>query len=76
LQNDYSTRNEFPATMTSTAADNRYMRTTLAAKTTRVLIDRELADKAMRALGAKSKAQAVHIALEWIVSLEMPKEPA
>jgi hypothetical protein len=55
------------AIMISNATDNCHGRTTMPAKTTRVLIDRELADKAVRALGAKSKTEAARIAVEWIV---------
>ncbi len=38
-------------------------------KTTRVLIDRKLADEAIRALGAKSRSEAARIAVKQLLDL-------
>jgi Arc/MetJ family transcription regulator len=41
---------------------------------TSIRLNTKLADKAVKALGAKSRTEAVHIALEEIVALENFKE--
>jgi LmbE family N-acetylglucosaminyl deacetylase len=41
----------------------------MAGKTTRVLVDRKLADEAMGALGAKSRAEAARIAVKQLLDL-------
>jgi Arc/MetJ family transcription regulator len=50
---------------------NKKRRDAMVAKTTRMRVDRELAGKAMRALGAKSRTEAVRVAVEWIVGLKL-----
>lgn len=45
-----------------------------ATKMTSIRLDIELADKAVKALGAKSRTEAVHIALGEIVALKKFKE--
>jgi Arc/MetJ family transcription regulator len=42
----------------------------MAVTLTSIRLDTKLADKAARALGAKSRTEAVHIALEEIVALQ------
>lgn len=41
-------------------------------KTTRVRVSRELADKAMRALGAKSRSEAARLAVMTLLGREQP----
>ena len=41
---------------------------------TSIRLNKKLADKAVRALGAKSRTEAVHIALEEVVKLNEFKE--
>jgi len=41
---------------------------------TSIRLDKKLADKAVRALGAKSRTEAVHMALEEVVKLNEFKE--
>jgi hypothetical protein len=41
----------------------------VAGKTTRVLVDRKLADETMRALGAKSRTEAARIAIKQLLHL-------
>jgi Arc/MetJ family transcription regulator len=45
----------------------------MARKTKRVLIDRELADQAMRAFGVKSRTEAVRIAVRFLFGLDRLK---
>ncbi len=45
-----------------------------ATKMTCIRLDTKLADKAVKALGAKSRTEAVHIALGEIVALKSFKE--
>jgi Arc/MetJ family transcription regulator len=42
----------------------------MAVKLTSIRLDTKLADEAVRALGAKSRTEAVHIALKEIVGLK------
>ena len=46
----------------------------MAVKTTRVRVDRELADDAMRVLGVKSRTDAARVAVWWILGLDRPNE--
>ena len=46
----------------------------MAGTLTSIRLDTKLADKAVRALGAKSRTEAVHIALKEVVKLEEFKE--
>jgi Arc/MetJ family transcription regulator len=46
----------------------------MAATLTSIRLDMKLADEAVRALGAKSRTDAVHIALKEIVGLKRFKE--
>ncbi len=46
----------------------------MAAKLTRVRVNRELADEAMRALGVRSGTEAVRVAVRWVLDLERSKE--
>ncbi|MGA2351989.1 MAG: hypothetical protein ABSF70_16250 [Terracidiphilus sp.] len=41
---------------------------------TRVLVDREVADDAMRVLGVKSRTEAAQIAVRWILGLDRPNK--
>ncbi len=45
-----------------------------AVRTTSIRLDARLADKAAKALGVKSRTEAVHLALEEIVALGRFKE--
>ncbi|MBI5211811.1 MAG: type II toxin-antitoxin system VapB family antitoxin [Nitrospirae bacterium] len=45
-----------------------------AIKMTSIRLDTKLADEAVRALGAKSRSEAVHIALREMVTLKKFKE--
>ena len=42
----------------------------MAVKLTSIRLDTKLADKAVRVLGAKSRTEAVHMALEEMVALQ------
>jgi Arc/MetJ family transcription regulator len=42
----------------------------MAATLTSIRLDKKLADKAVKALGARSRTEAVHIALQQIVELK------
>jgi Arc/MetJ family transcription regulator len=44
----------------------------MTVKMTRVRVDRELADDAMRVLGVKSRTEAVRFAVRWILGLDRP----
>jgi Arc/MetJ family transcription regulator len=46
----------------------------MTVKMSRVRVDQELADKAMHALGVKSRTEAVRIAVLWILDLDRPNE--
>jgi len=45
----------------------------MAVKMTRVRVDRELADDAMRVLGVKSRTEAARFAVRWILGWDRPK---
>jgi len=53
-----------------------YMGDAMARKTTRVLVSRELADEAMRALGAKSRSEAARVAVLILLGREQPNHLA
>ena len=44
----------------------------MTVKMTRVRVDRELADDAMRVLGVKSRTEAARFAVRWILGLDRP----
>jgi Arc/MetJ family transcription regulator len=46
----------------------------MAASLTSIRLDKKLADKAARILGAKSRTEAVHMALEEVVKLKEFKD--
>lgn len=46
----------------------------MAAPLTSIRLDKKLADKAARILGAKSRTEAVHMALEEVVKLKAFKD--
>ncbi len=46
----------------------------MAATLTSIRLDKELADEAARALGVKSRTEAVHMALKEIVALQRFKD--
>jgi Arc/MetJ family transcription regulator len=46
----------------------------MAAPLTSIRLDKKLADKAARILGAKSRTEAVHMALEEVVKLQEFKD--
>lgn len=46
----------------------------MAAPLTSIRLDKKLADKAARILGARSRTQAVHMALEEVVRLKQFKD--
>lgn len=48
---------------------NVYMRSDMATTMTSIRLDTKLADEAVKLLGAKSRTEAVHIALKEIVAL-------
>lgn len=46
----------------------------MTVKMTRVRINRKLADEAMHTLGVKSRTEAAHVAVKWILGLNRPNE--
>jgi Arc/MetJ family transcription regulator len=44
----------------------------MAVKMTRVRVDRELANDAMRVLGVKSRTKAVRVAVRWVLGWDRP----
>jgi len=60
---------EYPASVFETCKE-----TTVAVTTTSIKLDTQLVDEASRILGAKSRTEAVHIALREIVALRRFKK--
>ena len=48
----------------------------MAGKTTRVRVNRELAEEAMRALGVRSRSEAARVAVDLILKREQPGDLA
>jgi hypothetical protein len=44
----------------------------MTVKMTRVRVNRELADDAMRVLGVKSRTEAARVAVRWVLGLDRP----
>jgi Arc/MetJ family transcription regulator len=46
----------------------------MTVRMTRVRVDRELADDAVRVLGVKSRTEAAHVTVRWILGLDRSNE--